>query len=252
MTANTIQEVIDELEIIIQSSIETENPLGYFAALYQKVTITIKDKIGTNYFDDDARMEKLDVIFANRYLDAYANYQRGIPISKSWEVAFEAAKEDRYIVVQHLLFGMNAHINLDLGIAADEITTPATIASLQADFNKINDILGVLTNEVQEDLAKIWPRLLSILKFFGKTDDYIVGFGMNIAREEAWKFANKLSTKSDAEIQLVILEKDEEVAGFLRYIQANSIIERIIFGIIRRREMGTTREKIIALEARTV
>ena len=248
MSDRTIEEIIDSLEQIIQTSKETENPLGYFAALYQKVTITIKDKLGTDYFDDDARMEKLDVTFASRYLKAYTDYREGKPISKSWEVAFVAGKDERYIVLQHLLFGMNAHINLDLGIAAAEITNPSTIASLESDFNKINVILGELTNEVQEDLAKIWPRLLWILKFFKKTDDYIVNFGMNIARESAWKFANEIVVKNGDERQNKIDEKDEKVAGYGKLLKGKGWIERAIIGVIRRREIGNVKEKIEALE----
>ena len=247
MPAQTIEEIINSLEQIIQTTKETESPLGYFAALYQKVTITIKDKLGTNYFDDDARMEKLDVTFANRYLTAYFDYQDGKPISKSWEVAFEAGKDDQYIVLQHLMFGMNAHINLDLGIAAAEITNPSTIASLESDFNKINVILGELTNEVQEDLAKIWPKLLWILKFFNKTDDYIVNFGMNIARESAWKFANEIVIENGDARNTKIDEKDQKVAGFVRYLKGKGWIERAILGVIRKREIGTVKEKIEAL-----
>lgn len=249
MESRTIEEVIESLEKIIQTSKDTENPLGYFAALYQKVTITIKDKLGTDYFDDDARMEKLDVTFANRYLTAYFDYQEGKVVSKSWEVAFNAAKDEQYIVLQHLLFGMNAHINLDLGIAAAEITNPTTIASLESDFNKINEILGALTNEVQEDLAKIWPKLLWILKFFKKTDDYIVNFGMNIARESAWKFANELVVVNGDEIQKQIKEKDKKVADYVRFLKGKGWIERMILGVIRKREIGTVREKIEALES---
>ena len=77
MIAKTIDEVIENLEQIIQASKNEENTLGYFAALYQKVTINVKDKLNTNYFDDDKRMEQLDVIFANRYLSAYSNYRQG-------------------------------------------------------------------------------------------------------------------------------------------------------------------------------
>ncbi len=248
MSDRTIEEIINSLEEIIYTSKQTENPLGYFAALYQKVTITVKDKLGTNYFDNDARMERLDVVFANRYLIAYFDYQEGKTISKSWEVAFEAAKDEEYIVLQHLLFGMNAHINLDLGIAAAEITNPSTIASLEADFNKINEILGDLTNEVQEDLAKIWPKLLWVLKFFKKTDDYLVNFGMNIARDSAWKFANQIVVENGEERQIEIEEKDQKVAGFVRYLKGKGWIERLILSIIQKREIGTIREKIEALE----
>ena len=181
-------------------------------------------------------------------LSAYFDYREGKVISKSWELAFEAAKDRRYIVLQHLLFGMNAHINLDLGIAAAEITNPSTIASLESDFNKINVILGELTNEVQEDLAKIWPKLLWILKFFKKTDDYLVNFGMNIARDSAWKFANKIVVENNESRQIQIIEKDQKVAGFVHYLKGKGWIERWILRIIQKRERGTIKEKIEALE----
>lgn len=248
MSAHTIDEVVESLDQIIDSCKETENPLGYFAALYRLVTVTVKNKIGTNYFDDDARMEKLDVVFANRYLAAYSDYQEGKAISSSWEKAFEAGKEDKFIVLQHLLFGMNAHINFDLGIAAAEITDPATIASLEPDFNKINEILGALTNEVQEDLGKIWPKLLWILKFFGRTDDYIVNFGMNIARDSAWKFANEVVLTNGNARGILISEKDHKVAKYVGFLKGKGWIERMVLKIIRKRELGTVKEKIEALE----
>ena len=247
MTAQTIDEVIESLEEIIENCKKTENPLGYFAALYHLVTVTVKNKLGTDYFDDDARMEKLDVVFANRYLNAYSDYAEGKPISLSWEKAFEAARDEKYIVLQHLLFGMNAHINLDLGIAAGEITTPEKIACMEDDFNKINEILGALTNEVQDDLAKIWPKLLWILKFFGRTDDYIVNFGMNIARDAAWKFANEVVLLNGNARSILISEKDKKVASYVRILKGKGWIERVFLKIIRKREIGSVKQKIEAL-----
>lgn len=44
---------------------------GYFAALYRKVTSRAKQGIADNEFEDGSRMEKLDVIFANPYINAY-------------------------------------------------------------------------------------------------------------------------------------------------------------------------------------
>ena len=49
--------------------------------------------------------------------DYLAHWRRGEPVSRSWEVAFSAIDEEGPIVLQHLLLGANAHINLDLAIA---------------------------------------------------------------------------------------------------------------------------------------
>ncbi|MBV5348354.1 hypothetical protein JZU61_01590, partial [bacterium] len=68
VSQTTIEEVISALEIIIAESEQKKDPAGYFAALYQKVTIKVKEGIASGYFDDGPRMEQLDVLFAKRYL----------------------------------------------------------------------------------------------------------------------------------------------------------------------------------------
>ncbi len=188
---NTIDEVINELEEIISECEKSNNPLGYFAALYQKVTIKVKEGIESNFFDDGSRMEKLDVIFAKRYIDAYYAWQKGEAVTKSWQKAFEISNNYWPIVLQHLLIGMNAHINLDLGIAATEVSKNKNIDDLQDDFNRINDILSSLVNEVQNNLSEIWPTLKKILQKTNKADDFLVDFSMKLARDGAWKFAKK-------------------------------------------------------------
>ncbi|MDN3665868.1 DUF5995 family protein [Algibacter miyuki] len=245
MIANTIDDVIIHLEYIIQDSIKNESTLGYFAALYQKVTITVKNKLGTNYFEDDVRMAQLDVIFANRYLLAYSNYKQGKPVSKSWQSAFDAATNWQPIVLQHLLLGMNAHINLDLGIAAAEITKPTTIRQLQSDFNKINDILSALTHEVSADLAEIWPTLLKILKFTNKVDDFIINFSMGLARDGAWKFANVLVNYPDLEAKdIAIADRDATISNFSTSITHHKFTIKMMFLIARIDERGSISEKI--------
>ena len=249
MNANTIDEVIETLEQIIQISKKEESTMGYFAALYQKVTIQVKEKLHTNYFDDDERMEKLDVVFANRYLLAYANFKKGNSITKSWEVAFHSSKNKELIVLQHLLLGMNAHINLDLGIAAAEVTDQSTINSLQSDFNKINDILASLIDEVQNDLSKIWPTFTIILRSLKRVDNFLINFSMNMARDGAWKFANKLIVQEDKTRRAnMIAASDEKISELAKKIINPGFIERIIFKIIRIGERGKPSNKITALE----
>ncbi|GAA3598848.1 DUF5995 family protein [Flavivirga amylovorans] len=248
MTATTIDEVIENLEQIIQESISEESTLGYFAALYQNVTIHIKEKLGKNYFDDDKRMEQLDVIFANRYLTAYAKYKEKKEVTKSWAIAFKSSTDSMLIVLQHLLLGMNAHINLDLGIAASEVTDDKTIKSLESDFNKINELLATLVDEVQKDLAEIWPTLLKILKFLKKVDDFLINFSMKLARNKAWEFANEL-VKGDKEKKEKLLElKDLEVSEFSEKIINPGILVKILFTIIRLGERGKSSDKTKKLE----
>ena len=248
MKAKTIDEVIDNLEKIILDSKKEENPLGYFAVLYYNVTLTVKGKLNKNYFDDDSRMELLDVIFANRYLSAYNDYREGKPITKSWEFGFKSSKDRSLIVLQHLLLGMNTHINLDLGIAAAEISNESTIDKLEPDFNKINEILSSLVDEIQRDLTKIWPTLLKILKYLKKVDDFIINFSMELARNGAWKFAKTLVGKRGFEKEELIKKRDDRILKISKRLINYGFLVKIVLLIIRISERGEPSDKIMTLE----
>ncbi|MFV0593042.1 MAG: DUF5995 family protein [Draconibacterium sp.] len=241
---NSIDDVIEILDSIIQESIKNKDTLGYFAALYQRVTIEVKEGIEANRFDDGPRMEKLDVTFAKRYIDAYYDWHSGLPVSLSWEKAFQQAANKQLLVIQQLLLGMNAHINLDLGIAAAEVSDADTIGSLENDFKHINEILSSMVNEVQENLSSIWPFLRKILSLSGKIDNYIVDFSMKIARDGAWKFATEfvMYKHSDQPEQLSI--RDQKVAKIEQIVSRPGKWIQAIIWIIRMTEKGTVVEKI--------
>lgn len=245
---NTIVEVIDELDKIIKHSEENNDTAGYFAALYRKVTIRVRQGIANNEFEDGPRMEKLDVIFANRYIDAWQAWKNNQPVTASWKKAFELTTNYWPIVLQHLLTGMNAHINLDLGIAAAQVSMGKDINALQHDFNKINSILSSLVTEVQEELAEIWPRLKWILQKTKKADDFLVDFSMQLSREGAWKFAVSIAGEPVSELSNLIAARDVKVAEKSKIITHDGFLVSFILGIIRLGERGTVKQKIEKLK----
>jgi len=248
MQATTIDEVIAILDDIILTSEKNKDPLGYFAVLYRKVTLKVKEGIAEGFFDDGPRMEEFDIVFANRYIAAYTAYQQQQDVTLSWQRAFALSKKYWPIVLQHLLIGMNAHINLDLGIAAAQIMKGKDIQHLKGDFDKINTVLSSLVNDVQQDLADIWPMLKKILQWTKKADDFLIDFSMNLARDGAWKFAVTLAGKNDIEIQDLIKQRDIKVAEKAKLISNPGVIARIIFGIIRLGERGSVAQKIEKLK----
>lgn len=240
----TIDDVIETLQNIIEDAIKNESTLGYFAALYLKVTKKVKQGISENFFEDGKRMEKLDVIFAKRYITAYYDYKENKAISASWEKAFSISTKYWPIVLQHLLIGMNAHINLDLGIAAAQVSEDQPIDNLKGDFNKINVILSSLVNEVEQDLSTIWPFLKKILKFTHKIDSFLIDFSMKLARDGAWNFAVKLSSTPEKDKLQSIKERDEKVAQKASIIINPGVIPQIIFMIVRVGERGSIAKKV--------
>lgn len=208
----TIDEVIAELELILDDCTRKNSRAGYFAALYHKVTCEVKEGILNNRFEDGARMERLDVLFANRYIAAYRQWQNGEPMTGSWKIALDATKKRSALLLQHLLLGINAHINLDLGIATVATVEGKELGGMLNDFNSINSVLAALSYEVMNDITRISP-LLSVLGFHASQGNSIlVQFTINNARDGAWMFANELFSKKDAAYTDCIAARDITIA----------------------------------------
>lgn len=188
-----IDGVIERLSAIIQDCAARQDRLGYFAALYNRVTLAVKDGIANGEFQDGARMERLDVGFANRYITAYDTYRSGELPCLSWLKAFQAAQSPNHIVLQHLLAGMNAHINLDLAVAAARTCAGSELAGLQGDFDRINGVLAALTPVVEQQLDEMSPEFGAVSGMAPKLELKMVGFSMDKARASAWAFAQELA-----------------------------------------------------------
>lgn len=248
----TIDEVVDQLEAIIETSITTNDPKGYFAALYQQVTIQVKQGIADGFFEDGLRMEQLDVVFANRYLAAYYAYMEGQPCSASWAIAFQQTDQYWPVVMQHLLLGMNAHIALDLGIAAAEVGRDKPMDTLQRDFYAINTVLASLVDDVQQQLTKISPGLSWVLKRSGKLDDFLADFTMGTVRDEAWNLALVLATAPEETVSDLIEDRDRKVAKDARTLVDVGWLAKLFLKVLRLLERGTVSEKIQNLHANDV
>jgi len=248
MQAKTIDEVVSFLDQIIEENKEIPSTMGYFAALYHKVTCKVKEGIENHFFDDNPRMERLDVIFANRYLQAYTNFKNGTPTSTSWLAAFDEADNYWFIVLQHLLLGMNAHINLDLGIAAAEVMKGEHIEDLKDDFDKINVILGELVQDVEKELSLIWTTLAKIIKKTEKFDTILIDFSMKLARDGAWKYATLLATSPETSWAQLISDRDQKVTNKINLVVDPGFFANLVLKIIRLEERGSVKRKIEILE----
>jgi uncharacterized protein DUF5995 len=228
MPARTIDEVITRLEGIIEHSIATSDRLGYFAALYNRVTEAVRQAIQKREFQDNERMERLDVLFANRYLAAYDAWQAGELPSRSWLKAFLAAQNPGHIVLQHLLIGMNAHINLDLGVAAARIAPGSELSTLRTDFDKINQILATETPVVEQELDEESPVFSRLTHVLPKLELKVVGFGIDDARVAAWDLATQLAPLTPQQQLAVMERRDGEAALLGDAILADGLVIRLL------------------------
>lgn len=244
MTAQTIGEVVERLDALVAGYSEQESRLGYFPALYRRVTLAVRDGIRRGRFEDGTRMERLAVTFANLYLGAADRWQRGEQPLRAWQVAFEAADAWAPVVLQHLLLGMNPHINVDLAVAAARAAPGDGLPGLRGDFDAINAVLGEQTAAVKEELASIWPLLRAYDALAGSLDDGFIQFSLARARQHAWQMAERLAPLDAAAQQPLIEAADARIALLGRAVREPPIRTRLILLGVRLGERGTVGEII--------
>ncbi|MBN2175694.1 MAG: hypothetical protein JW731_16310 [Bacteroidales bacterium] len=236
MKPQTIDEVLQEMDGIIERSIHEKSFLGIFAYIYRQTTARIKEEIEQGNFENNDRLSGFDVVFANFYLDAFRKYREGEPVTESWRVAFEAQNK-KLTIIQHLLLGMNAHINLDLAITASEVMDKKPIAELENDFIKVNDILAGLLDEMQSKIAKA-SMMMFLLDWIGKrTDEEIINFSIKEARKQSWRLANEIWSLEGAAKEYRIKQADRSIGEIGNFIsKPKSGLLRFVLKIIGRFE----------------
>jgi len=240
----TIDEVIAHLDSIVLASEASRYRIGYFPAMYNRVTRRVKERIMAGAFEDNERMERFDVIFANRYLVAYYAYVQNKPCTESWKITFEAANKWSPMVIQHLLASMNAHIVLDLGISAAQ-TEPHNLPSLKNDFDQINDILDSLIDEVEAELREIFHPQITFDKLTGNAYWRVAHIGIVKARRDAWQLAEAyVQLQSEAEQQAFIKARDQHVARIGNSILWPPALVRLMVGKLRFYEQGSIADKV--------
>ncbi len=214
MPIDTINDVIAALDSIIHRSLDEGSRLGYFAALYRRVTRRVKAGIAAGRFQDGPRMERLDVVFARRYLDPYDAFRAGRRIPRCWSVAFQACTDPLPCVLQHMVTGMNAHINFDLGVAAAEVAPGDSLPALRDDFIEINRVLAEETIGVEQALAGLSPALHLMREAGMLTDHQIANFSLSKARDLAWMTAAQMaSNPPDRDHRLALLDDTVALLG---------------------------------------
>jgi hypothetical protein len=212
---------------------------GYFAALYTHVAVALAGGLERGEFAHPQALRRLNDIFFDRYLHAFRAHRDGAPTTAAWAVAFEAAESRRVCVLQHLLLGMNAHINLDLAIAVADAIPADDLPAFRADFDRMNGLLAALVGAVAKDLAIVWPLLSWVNSNFHDEDDVIINFSMRLAREQAWRGALRLSRQTGAGREQAIAELDAEAAALAELLARPLWPGNVLAAVIRLGERGS-------------
>ena len=235
MSVTTIDQVLEQLDEIIDWSRREGSRLGYFAALYRVVTAKVKERIAASGFADGARMERLDVAFALRYLDALEQFRRGEKPAACWDLAFTTAPRWRPLILQHLLLGMNAHINYDLGAASAEVGG-SQLSELRSDFDAINNILAELFGDVQDRITTVSPWMGLLDRLGHDADEAVINFSLGRARNAAWSVAERLNGLEGAAQTAEVAALDRRVTRIGRLVRHPGMLLSTTLLVVRRAE----------------
>ncbi|MFJ5779538.1 DUF5995 family protein [Streptomyces sp. NPDC093094] len=236
MAAENIDDVVDGLAGIVREARRTGDRVGYFAALYRQVTVEVRTAIHGGLFDDGARMDRFDTLFGNRYLDAYDAWRRDRSGPRCWRETFGLLDDSDHIIVQHLVLGVNAHINLDLAVAAARTAPGKAIHGLRRDFLLVDDILARVALAVQDSVGALSPFLSLLDRVGARTDERILDFSIRQSREEAWYNAVLLAGQNEQEREATIERLDVRATVLARLIARPGGLVRPALQLIRSTE----------------
>jgi uncharacterized protein DUF5995 len=245
-----IDDVIDAIDTVVAWSARASSRLGYFAAMYKRVTIGVRQALRDGQFENGPRLERLDVRFAGRYFDALNGWFHPADFDKpshAWQVTFDAAGNANPILVQHMLAGVNAHIGLDLGIVAAEISSGTSLLDMQEDFNRINAVLASQASGIVADINELSPALADVFSVLRENEMNLINGAVKTLRDDAWRFALGLDVSPDIFDPFAIGVRDLRIAQ-----QGALIYQGGPFGIaidaIAARESRNVKKNILALD----
>ena len=212
----TVPQVISNIEWLEQFFYQNKNLRGVFATAYLHITRSLNEAFDTDTFQKKSWTKSYLIRFANLYREALLNDLLGKDenVPKAWRISFDLADKKEGLIIQHLLLGINAHINHDLAIALHDVQIDPYRDQKYSDHTQVNNILEKATDGLKKAVAeKYAPILDSLDRAFGSIDDEITEFSIPKAREHAWSMAVALSA-ADSDLEREILQNslDEQAA----------------------------------------
>jgi hypothetical protein len=167
-----------------------------FLSCYSRMTRNMLLSLEKGLFNDPPWVNDLLEHFAAYYFNAMDAYD-GNPLASPavWQQTFSAAADPRTRPVQHLLLGVNAHINYDLVLALIDVLEPEWPALTEsrrlqryADHCQINDIIAHTIDEVQDEVLECYSPAMDLIdRAFGRLDEFLIARLISGWRDQVWR-----------------------------------------------------------------
>ncbi|WP_326692021.1 MULTISPECIES: DUF5995 family protein [unclassified Streptomyces] len=147
----------------IGEELPPQDGVAVFNRVYLSVTEELEQRLLLGHFEDRTATGELGTRFAARFLDAVDAEATGRRTPACWRPLFRFRRHPAVRPLQFALAGINAHIGHDLPLALVDTcrALDAGPDELEADFERIGELLTGLEEHIREDLMP-GPDLLDV------------------------------------------------------------------------------------------
>jgi hypothetical protein len=239
---------VGDVERLLKQCVEVaqaeNSAAGYFPLIYLWETRDLAAAADRGDFDSPEKLREMIVAFSNQYFSARGRFRAGQSTSRAWGLAFEAARSSSSLVIEHLLLAMNAHINLDLGVAT------AQVQMQSGDFQRVDGILAQGVHRIQAKLNRTSLLLRAADWLGGRFDELFVVYSLEAARRQAFSVAERLLRTPEPDRPSVISQVDDLATGFGRRLLQPPFRARVLLALARLTEPALSPREIVDLLAR--
>jgi hypothetical protein len=194
---------IEELRSV---ALAADDASGHFPAMYARITREVETAAASGRFADAGRME----VFAQAFASWYQRVRHDdAHVPGCWQATFDVAGDAELMIVQHLLLGINAHVNHDLPqVVVALAPAGADLSEMRADFDAVNDILA-------ESLPMVLRSLGTVARWVNRAaamgGGRLFDFSLQVARRQAWEAAVRMHALDDVARAEYVAELDRLV-----------------------------------------
>jgi hypothetical protein len=176
---NSKQDVIKKMEQTAQQWESQQDPRAIFLRCYSMMSANMLQALEDNRFQNTEWVATLLHRFADYYFDALACFDCGEEVPAVWQHVHQLSTGKKLHVLQHLLLGVNAHINYDLVLTLNDVLkkdwqklSPEERQSRYQDHVRVNTIIAETIDKVQDEVVEQYnPRMDLVDQLMGRLDE---------------------------------------------------------------------------------
>ncbi|MFO7824811.1 MAG: DUF5995 family protein [Cyclobacterium sp.] len=191
-----VQALLVNMQDRVENWKNTGDQRHVFLGCYSMMSHNMYTALTKEQFLNADWVGRLLLRFSEYYFEALAHYEENPKVSPAvWRQVHDASLNPEINVTQHLLLGVNAHINYDLPLALydclveswNQLSEPDK-HSLRTDHELVNEIIADTIDAVQDSIINpsSWS-MAAIDVLMGRLDEWLLSKLISSWRNEVWE-----------------------------------------------------------------